>query len=61
MAREKPYFRETVEVIIESTGKMMWRASDIKEYLHIRYSGALEYMDGQKTITVFEFAKKLLK
>lgn len=60
MAREKPYFRETVEVITESTGKMILSATDIKKYLHIRYSSALEYMDGQKTITVFQLARKLL-
>ncbi len=60
MAREKEFFRDVVAEIQESTGKTILSASDIKKYLHIRYSKAVEYMDGQKTITVFQLARKLL-
>lgn len=60
MSREKPYFRETVADIVERTGKMMLNADDIRKYLHIRYNTAVGYLDGNKTITVYQFAQKLI-
>ncbi len=60
MAREKPYFREVVEQIVEDTGKRMLTATDVQRYLHIRYEKALTYMNRKKQITVFEFAQQLL-
>jgi hypothetical protein len=60
MAREKPYFRDVVADITERTGKMILGVTDIKQYLKIGRAKALEYLDGKKSITVFEFASKLL-
>ncbi|MBQ2742319.1 MAG: hypothetical protein IJF32_05890 [Oscillospiraceae bacterium] len=58
--REKPYFRETVADIIERTGKMMLGVNDIRSYLHIGYNKAVEYLDGKPSITVYQFAQKLI-
>ena len=60
MAREKEFFRETVAEIKESTGKTILGVNDIKKYLKVGHSKATGYLDGQKTITVFQFASKLL-
>ena len=60
MAREKMYFRETVAEITEVTGKRILGVYDIMEYLKIGYNKAQEYLEGNKTITVFQFASKLL-
>ena len=60
MGREKAYFREVVEQIVEDTGKRMLTATDIQKYLRIRYEKAVKYLQGKKQITVFEFARQLL-
>lgn len=60
MAREKQYFREVVAEIIEATGKRELGVYDVKKYLRVGYNKAQEYMDGNKTITVFQLASKLL-
>ena len=60
MAREKMYFRETVAEITEATGKKILGVYDIMEYLKIGYNKAQEYLDGEKNITVFQLASKLL-
>lgn len=60
MAREKEYFREVVAEICESTGKTILGVNDIKKYLKVGYAKATEYLDGNKTITVFQLAKKLI-
>ena len=60
MGREKAYFRDTVAEIVECTGKRILGVNDIKKYLHIGHNKAVQYLDGEKTITVFQFASKLL-
>lgn len=60
MGREKTYFRETVADIIERTGKMTLGVNDVKSYLNIGYNKAVGYLDGNKTITVYQFAQKLI-
>ena len=60
MAREKMYFRETVAEITEITGKRILGVYDIMEFLKIGYNKAQKYLDGKKTITVFQLASKLL-
>ena len=60
MAREKEFFRETVAEIQEATGKTLLGVNDIKKYLKIGHNKAVKYLDGNKTITVFQFASKLL-
>ena len=61
MAREKEFFRETVEILTEQTGKTMFTVTDIQKYLKIRYENAVRYLPrGKKKITVFEFARQLL-
>lgn len=60
MPREKPYFRDVVAEIKESTGKTILGVNDIKKYLKIGHNKAITYLDGQKTITIFQFASKLL-
>jgi hypothetical protein len=60
MAREKEFFRDVVADIKESTGKTVLGVNDVKSYLKVGYKKALRYLDGQKTITVFQLASKLL-
>lgn len=60
MPREKPYFRDVVADIHERTGKMMLNAEDIRKYLRTRRENALNYLEGEKTISVYKFASKLL-
>lgn len=60
MAREKAYFRDVVAEIKESTGKTILGVNDIKKYLKVGHNKAVQYLDGEKTITVFQFALKLL-
>ena len=60
MAREKEHYRDVVADIVEKTGKMLLGVRDIMSYLHISYNKALKYLDGEKTITVYKLAGKLL-
>ena len=60
MGREKPNYRDVVEDIITRTGKMVLGVYDIKRYLKIGHNKAIEYLDGEKTITVYQFANKLI-
>ena len=61
MAREKEHYRDVVAEITENTkGKMILGVRDIMKYLHISHNKALKYLDGEKTISVFKFASKLL-
>ncbi len=60
MPREKPYFRETLADVIETTGKRVLGVYDIMHYLKIGYNKAIKYMDGAKEITAHKFASKLL-
>ena len=60
MAREKEHYRDVVADITEKTGKMILGVYDIKKYLHTSHAKAIKYLDGEKTISVFKFASKLL-
>jgi ribosomal protein L30E len=60
MAREKEYFRDVVADIIERTGKTLLGVNDIKKYLKIGHTKAIVYLEGKKTITVYQFAQKLI-
>ena len=60
MGREKAYFREVVAEIKESTGKTILGVNDIMKYLKIGHGKAIEYLDGEKTTTVFKLASKLI-
>lgn len=60
MAREKEFFRDVVADVVEATGKRILGVNDIKKYLHIGHNKAIQYLDGEKTITVHRFAQKLV-
>ena len=60
MPREKENFRDVVADIVETTGKRELGINDVKKFLKIGQSKAVEYMDGQKKITVYQFARKLI-
>lgn len=60
MAREKEYFRDVVADIIERTGKTLLGVNDIKKFLKIGHTKAIKYLDGKKTINVYQFAQKLI-
>lgn len=60
MAREKENYRDVLADVVEVTGKRVLGVYDIMKYLKIGYNKALEYLDGDKTITVHKFASKLL-
>lgn len=60
MAREKEFFRDTVAAITEATGKTILGVNDIKKYLKCGHNKAVTYLDGQKNISVFRLAQKLL-
>jgi hypothetical protein len=60
MAREREGFRETIADIYEVTGKRTLGVYDVMAYLTIGYIKALKFMDGQKTITAHQLAKKII-
>ena len=62
MAREKPYYRETINIIRMKVGadKVMLGVTDIMKYLKCRYEKALEYLDETGQVTIFRFASMLL-
>lgn len=60
MPREKEYFRDVVAEIIEETGKRVLCVDDVRKYLKVGTNKAKEYFDGEKRITVFQLASKLL-
>ena len=61
MAREQAYFREVVADITERTGKTILKIDDGKKFLKVGHARALEYFEyGEKTITVYQLAKKLI-
>lgn len=60
MAREKDGLRTVIEDIVENTGKRVLGVNDIKKFLHIGHNKAIEYLDGNKTITVYQLAMKLI-
>ena len=60
MPREKEFYREVVAEITECTGKTILGVNDVRSYLKVGYNKAVEYMDGQKKVTVFQLARKLI-
>lgn len=61
MAREKANFRETVADIVEKNGgKYELGVNDVKRFLGVGYNKAVAYMDGNKKITAYQLAGKLL-
>jgi dTDP-4-dehydrorhamnose reductase len=60
MAREKEHYRDVVADIIERTGKTMLNANDIRKFLQTRHNTAVEFLNGNKTISVYKFAEKLI-
>lgn len=62
MSREKPNYREVIADISErSGGKMVFNCRAIMSLLKIGHNKAIKYLDGQKEITVYELARKLIK
>ena len=62
MGREKEYYREVVADIKERTGKTILGVNDLRKFLGVGHNKAVEYLArGEKKITVYELAKKLLK
>lgn len=57
---EKPYFRDVVADIYEATGKRVLGVMDIMKYLKVGHNKAIEYLGGEKTITIHQFARKLI-
>ena len=61
MAREKPYYREVIADLLErSGGKMTFTCTAIMDIMKIGHNKAIEYLDGRKEITIYEFARKLI-
>ena len=60
MAREKEYFRDVVADIVENTGKRILGVNDVRKYLKVGYNKAVKYLDGNKTITAHQLARKLI-
>ena len=46
--------------IVEATGKRELGINDVKKFLKIGQNKAIEYMGGQKKITAYQLAQKLL-
>ena len=62
MGREPEYYREVVADITERTGKTILGVNDLRKFLGVGHNKAVTYLDkGEKTITVYRLAKKLLK
>ena len=61
MGREKAYFREVVADITERTGKTILGVNDLRKFLGVGHNKAVTYFDrGEKTITVYQLAQKLI-
>ena len=60
MAREKEFYRDVLADLKETTGKTILTTSDVQRVIKRRYEEARKYMDGKKTITVYQLAQKLL-
>ncbi len=61
MSREQPYYREVVADIREQTGKTILGVNDLRQFLGCGHNKAVTYFDkGEKTITVYQLAKKLV-
>jgi hypothetical protein len=58
--REKEHFRDVVEDVINRTGKTMLGVNDIQRFLRVGRNKALSFLAGQKEISVYQFASKLL-
>lgn len=62
MAKEKPYFRETVEDLRErSGGKMVFNCRAIMSVLRIGHSKAVDLLDGKKELSIYELARKIIE
>ena len=60
MPREKAYFREVVADITERTGKTILGVNDLRSFLGVGHNKAVDFLDGKKTITVYQLAQKLI-
>ena len=61
MGREKEYYREVVADITERTGKVILGVNDLRKFLGVGHNKAVTYLNrGEKTISVYELAKKLI-
>lgn len=62
MPREKPYFREVVADLVErSGGKMTFNCRAIMQTLKVGRSKALAYLEGEKNISIYDLARKMLQ
>lgn len=60
MAREKAYYAEVLADLQKKTSKTILGINDIKQLLRIGYDKAFEFLNGQKTITIYQLASRLL-
>lgn len=60
MPREKPYYRDVLADVVETTGKRVLGVYDIKKYLKVGHAKAIVYLGKEKTITAHKFAQMLL-
>lgn len=61
MAREKPYYRETVADLYErSGGKMVFNCRAIMAVMKVGHSKAIEMLDGKKELSIYELARKII-
>ena len=62
MSKEKANYRDVVQDLCErSGGKMVFNCRAIMRVLGIGHNKAAAYLDGEKEITVYELARKLIK
>ena len=62
MPREKPYFREVVADLVErSGGKMSFNCRSIMQTLKVGRAKALAYLEGEKNISIYDLARKMLQ
>lgn len=60
MAREKEFYRDVLADLKETTDKTILTTTDVQRVIKRRYEEARKYMDGKKTITIYQLAQKLL-
>ncbi len=60
MAREKEFYRDVLADLKETTDKTILTTSDVRRIIKRRHEEARKYMDGKKTITIYQLAQKLL-
>ena len=60
MAREKAYYSDVLADLQKKTTKVILGINDIRAILQLGYDKAFQFMEGKKSITIYQLASRLL-